>query len=516
MLTFSFESELRNIQFFSIEFYKESNNINDNDELLFYTYLKSRTNNSNIVEIKCSDILEQKFEYLKNEKYKNIFPLSFYELIQKENNKDKQFIFQILDLLPSDSELNEKNLLIKGYILNKTTVEDIKINPKFLEKEKIIANGEYSNNLLAGNIVFTKEIIQEYAIYKENYFFISIKSSNDDVIELDYIEIDLFKSSFTFIDINKYVVLKVKDKENKHLLLSPKQDTGNMAIDFFVEGKTDISDYNIAIRAYTDDNDDYSKNETYIIIPSDFKYGRYCLMVLLKSDYHYIVADIIKVNNNNNNDEDDNYILKYRITESEPTYYYLDPDRNVTYELNNYDLNMNFNGVRECDKDCTFHDNFEVNYIIRFYDNSKFGTKKINNIIVNEKPLYEYSLTKKGKEETKERVNWKVKIKKFDEKEQLVQIVGYGSLDGNEESFVYGTLKIHYEQILNDRSFEFWIIFGSFIAIIIITYIAMYVYIYAKLEIGRRTLMLNNSNAISMIQRPSDRTSGNTNTRMTI
>ena len=515
VLTFSFESELKNIKFFSVVFNKDSNNKNDNDELIFYTYLESRTNNSNSVEIKISDVLEQKLEYLTNEKYKNLFPLSFYELAQKESNKDKQFIFQVLDILPSGSEFNEKKLCMEGYILNKTRLEDIKINPKVLENETILTNGEYSNNLLSGNIVFTKEIIQEYAIYKENYFFINIKSSNDEVIELDYIEIDLLKSSFNFIDINRYIISNVKGKETKNLLLSPDQDIGSMAIDFFVEGKADINNYNITIRSYTDDNDDYSRSEFSIIKFSRFEYGRYCFMVFLKPDIHYIVANVI---NNNNNDDDDNYILKYRIGgESDPTYYYLDKDRNITYECQNYDLTMNFNGVRECDEGCTFHDNFKVNYIIRFYDSSKFGKKTINNIIVNEKPLYEFSLTKKGKDETLEKVNWKIKIQKFDEKEQLVQIVGYGSLDGNEESFVYNTFKTHYEQVLPDRTFEFLIIFGSFLLAIIITFIGMYIYIYSKLEIGRRTLMLNNPNAnISLIQRPSDRTTKNTNTRMTI
>ena len=44
----------------------------------------------------------------------------------------------------------------------------------------------------------------------------------------------------------------------------------------------------------------------------------------------------------------------------------------------------------------------------------------------------------------------------------------------------------------------------------------MYVYIYAKMEFGRRTLMMNNAN-ISLIQRPSDRTTNKTNnTRMTV
>ena len=122
---------------------------------------------------------------------------------------------------------------------------------------------------------------------------------------------------------------------------------------------------------------------------------------------------------------------------------------------------------------------------------------------------------KKGEIQTKEIVNWKVKIKKYEEKKQLVQIVAYASYEDNEEIFVYDTFNVKYEKKLKDRTFEFWIILFSFIGVIIITFGVMYVYIYFNLEIGRRTLMLNNPN-ISLIQRPSDRTTGNTNSRMTV
>ena len=99
-----------------------------------------------------------------------------------------------------------------------------------------------------------------------------------------------------------------------------------------------------------------------------------------------------------------------------------------------------------------------------------------------------------------------------------MQIIGYASYEDNEEIFIYNSFKIKYEKVIKDRTFEFWIILFSFVGIVIITFGVMYVYIYAKVEIGRRTLMMNNLNNtnISLIQRPSDRTSGNTNTRMTV
>ena len=227
-----------------------------------------------------------------------------------------------------------------------------------------------------------------------------------------------------------------------------------------------------------------------------------------------MVADVIK--NNYDSSNDDGYILKYRVEDSYPAYYFLESIRKIDPKLDDTKLTLNFNGIRECEKGCTYHDNFVVNYVINFYDNALFEGKEINNMIVNENPLYTYNLIKKGKDETRENVNWEVEIKKYDGKEELVQIIGYASYNDNEESFVYDSFKIKYEEVLVDREFEFWIIMFSFIGVVIITFGAMYVYIYAKLEIGRRTLMLNSANNISLIQRSSDRTSGNTNPRQTI
>ena len=510
IITFLYDPELKIQKLFSIEF--SSKNLNPNEELCFYTYLEQRSNISNIANIKYSNVLEQKFEFLKNEQNKNFFPLSFYELTDKNINEKKQFILQ---MTPSDSQLVDKNLIVEGYIISKNSLLDIKKDPNALDRETIIAIGEYNSISYVSRITFDKEIILNNTKYDENYFYINIRISNEEIIELDYVEVDLLKSTFNFIDINKYSIHKIQGKENKNLLLIPNPRISMMEIEIFVDGLSNLREYTMSVRQYDNDNEDYSKNDTSFIDHSKTKREneKQIFMIQLNAGFHYIVVNVMKNNYNNVNNE--SYILKYRIADSYPTDFFLDKEREISFDLNEYKLMMNFNGVRECEKSCTFHDDFTVNYVVKFYDYNKFEDKVIRNIILDEKELYSYNLTKKGEDQTKDEVNWEVKIQKYDEKNQLVQIVAYANYEDNEEIFVYNTFKIKYEKKTKDRTFEFWIILISFVAAIIITFVAMYVYIYAKIEIGRRTLMLNTPN-ISMIQRPSDRTTGNNNTRTTV
>ena len=507
-LTFLFEPELKVQKLFSVEF--SSNN--PKEELYFYTYLEHRSN-SNIVNIRNPDALEQKFEFLKIEQSQNFFPLSFYELINKNTDDKKQFIFQ---MKPSDySKLSDKNLIIEGYIISKNELEEIKNNLNALNNEKIISNGQYDKFSFASRITFDKETIMNNTIYDENYFYINIRNSNEEIIEFEYIEIDLLKSTFNFMDMNKYSIHKIQGKETKNLLLVPNPRISMMKIEIFVDGMSNLRDYTFSVRQYDGDNADYTRNDTSLIDHSYTKriYEKQLFMIQLNAGFHYIVINAIKNNYNNRNDE--SYILRYRIGSTYPTDFFLDEERDISVDLDEYDLKMNFNGVRECEKSCTFHDEFTVTYVVKFYDYNKYKDKVIRNIILDEDELYEYNLTKKGEDQTKENVDWKVKIQKYDEKQQLVQIIGYASYEENEEIFVYNTFNVKYEKKVKDRTFEFWIILFSFIGVIIITFGAMYVYIYAQLEIGRRTLMLNSQN-ISLIQRPSDRSSKNNNSRMTV
>ena len=526
--TFLFNPELKNDKLFTINF--GSNNVlNENEELCFYTYLETKTNESNIVNIKYSDVLEQKFEFLESEEIRYFFPLSFYEFLPKNVNEDKQFIFQIYDKLPVDLKFSDKNLIIDGYIINKTSLEDIKINPDNINKENILLNGTYDQNTFTSWITFSKDVIKNYSIYDENYFYINIRNTKEDIFEYNYIGIDLLKSSFNFAGMNKYSTFKIKEKQNKNLLLLPHPRVSFMAIEIFVTGKADLRDYSISVRTYSDDISDYSRNDSVLIEDTNTHRanGKQYMMIYLKSEYHYIVANVIK--NNYNDQSNESYMIRYRIAESYPTYFFLSNDRTITYELNGDNLKMTFNGIRECEKGCTLHDDFKVIYIIKFYNKEKIGNEEIKNIIVDEEYLYEYSISKFGGDETSKKVDWKVNVQKYNKIEQLVQIVGYASYADNEEIFSYNTFNVKYEgeeedddeddeeKNKDDNRFKFRIILFCFVLIIIITFGAMYVYIYTQIEIGRRTLMLNSgANAISLIQSPSYRSTGNTNPRMTV
>ena len=513
ILTFLFDPELKKQTIFTVEFNSKEN------ELCFYAYLEYRSSVTNINEIKYANILEQKFEYLGNEQIKNFFPLSFYEIIPENTKEDKQFIFQIFDRVPSEEKFKNKNITVEGCILNKTSIEDIKLNKQNVMEESIISFGEYDNILFTARITFTKEIIEKYAIYDHNYFYINIKDNNveeEDVFE--YVEIDILKSKFNFMDINKYTTHKIQEKETKNLLLVPKMETSKMALEFFFDGKSSLNDFDVSFNIYNNDDENYSKNSTILIDYQDTKrsYQKQLGLLYINDQIHYIVVNIIKNDYDKDRDNNINYFFKYRVQASDPGHYYLSSERNIENEIDNHILKMNYNPIRECQSGCTYHQDFIVKYVAKFYDKEKINMDSIGSILVDEEPLYENTLIKKGDE--KEKINWEFEIKENDGKEQIVQIIGYASYEDNEEIFIYNSFKIKYEKVITDRTFEFWIILFSFVGIVIITFGVMYVYIYAKIEIGRRTLMMNNINNtnISLIQRPSDRTSGNTNTRTTV
>ena len=511
ILTFLFDQDLKNQKMFNVQF-------NSNEgELYFYTYLEQRSNISNIDEIKYTNLLEQKFEYLKNEKFKNFFPLSFYEIIPQNLNEDKQFIFQIFDRLPLDTEFKNKNLTVEGYILNKTCIEDIILNGNFLNDEKIVSYGKYDSISFTARITFTKEIIKEYSKYDNYYFYINIKSNNEEEIVFDYVEIDILKSGFNFIDINKYSIHKIKGKETKNLLLVPNMATSKMGLEFFVEGKSSLDEYTLSFNIYYDDNTDYSRNNTSIIDDSGTKrsHQKQLGLIYISDQIHYIVVNIIKNNYNTiNNDNDINYFLKYRIQSGDPSYYFLNDDRTIQHTLESKDLNMKYNRIRECESGCTYHENFQVKYVAKFYDKEKLNMDSIKTILLDEEFLYENQLTIYG--DNKTQIDWSLQIQENDGKDQIVQIIGYASYEEDEEIFIYDSFTFKYEVAKKDRTFEFYLILFSFVGIVIITFGVMYVYIYAKLEIGRRTIMMNSANNISLIQNPSNRTSSKTNTRTTV
>lgn len=170
---------------------------------------------------------------------------------------------------------------------------------------------------------------------------------------------------------------------------------------------------------------------------------------------------------------------------------YYQKEKNITISLENQKLKINFNGIKQS-KSENPDSNFKVNYTLNFYDQKKLDIDFISAVLEEGTPLYTYSLLKQG-EETKELINWEINIKTNDKKEQIAQLIAEASFEDNKEVYVYNSFRFTYkEEEKGDSTFQFWIIFGCYIFFITITFIFMYVYFYATLEIGRNTLKVNN------------------------
>lgn len=180
---------------------------------------------------------------------------------------------------------------------------------------------------------------------------------------------------------------------------------------------------------------------------------------------------------------------------NESKYYF--KDKNIKYTFDKQRLKMNFTGIQQFKDGSDPDSNYKVTYKISFYDKEKLGLDSIKAVLEDEKSLYNYTIVKSGKD-TKGTINWEVDVKENgdDNKHQIAQLFAEASFEDIVEIYPYESFIFKYsekqEKEKEDRTFEFWLIFGGFMGIIVISFLITYVYIYATMEFGRRTLMLNN------------------------
>ena len=169
-------------------------------------------------------------------------------------------------------------------------------------------------------------------------------------------------------------------------------------------------------------------------------------------------------------------------------YFYLD-NKNINITKDKLHLTMDFIGIKPSSSNIS---DFSVNYTVNFFDQEKVGIDEIQAELTGINPLYSSYMIKQNPESN---LTWKLNIKENDEKEQIAQIIATAQYNDITETFAYNSFRFTYSKNnkqIEDRTFEFWLIFCSFLGIIVITFIGMYVYIYSTLEIGRNTLVLNN------------------------
>ena len=173
-------------------------------------------------------------------------------------------------------------------------------------------------------------------------------------------------------------------------------------------------------------------------------------------------------------------------------------DKNINVTRSGLKLNLIFTGISQYKSQSPSSD-FKVIYNISFYDKEKLGIDVIKAKIEDEEPLYKYSIVKIG-DETKGDIDWEVDINGTDNKYQIVQLIGEASFEDIKEIYVYNSFIFKFtKKVKKDRTFEFWLILICFVVIVIITYIGMFVYIYATMSFGRNTLMEANISGSGLI-----------------
>ena len=176
------------------------------------------------------------------------------------------------------------------------------------------------------------------------------------------------------------------------------------------------------------------------------------------------------------------------------TFSFFFKDKNVATTLDVLKLKMDFIGIQRNETEKVSSD-FQVIYTINFYDKEKLGVDDIRAVLKGIEPLYNYSLVKKG-DKTKGEINWEVNINENEEKSQIVQLIAEASLNDINEIYAYNSFIFKYtkekEKEKKDKTFEFWLIFFGFTGIIVITSIAMFIYLIITNKAGKNNNNISN------------------------
>ena len=201
---------------------------------------------------------------------------------------------------------------------------------------------------------------------------------------------------------------------------------------------------------------------------------------------------------------EDESIQKFQFQEkkNEPKYNLV--NKTIDFSLEGKKLTMNFNGITKQSNLQNPFDEFKVIYIVRFYDKKTLDIDNIQAIIELEKPLYRFAMIKL-EEEIQDKISWELEIQENEDNEQVVQLIAEASSKEKTERFMYDSFIFAHKQEKKDdkddkkekvdKTFEFWLIFGGFVGMIIITYCVMTLYILF-IDKERLTYKINNASSI--------------------
>ena len=110
----------------------------------------------------------------------------------------------------------------------------------------------------------------------------------------------------------------------------------------------------------------------------------------------------------------------------------------------------------------------------------------------------------KLEEEIQDKISWELEIQENEDNEQVVQLIAEASSKEKTERFMYDSFTFAHKQEKKDdkddkkekvdKTFEFWLIFGGFVGIVILTFCVMTIIInFCNKE--RLSMTVNNANS---------------------
>ena len=412
------------------------------------------------------------FNYFKDNKQSNIFPINLKLQLNNDNKKDDLHINLRFSKLIRQNNINQALINVTNEIFD-IKVYVIKIKEGKNERKELEGITKYYCDLRRGYIY-----IEKSNLTNQNYIEIVIEKNimnknNYERVSLDITPFDL--ESNIEIPRNNYLEIKIKRKKQEIKLAKPKKEYKNTYIELSSNNKFEFSLGNIS----------YNKSENIN--------GNNYYSIINNEETEYILSISSSSNNTNNKDNIGTILLKYCTKKDQINQFKLinndiflekignDNDNNN----NNYNFKLNHSNIINENK---LNYNYNLSYLIRLYNSFSFeGNNEPKNILVEEEPVFCFRKELNELELKKDSIEYEINFGKLIKSKYYISILGEIVNDSNIEYFAYNYIDFIAKGIKNEIKFDYtWII----IILILLSMLIFVIYFLIKVCIN----MKNNKN----------------------
>ena len=275
------------------------------------------------------------------------------------------------------------------------------------------------------------------------------------------------------IEENKFVKNELKEESNYFKLPISSQANQVMTVEIVYSHPSKyFCTFNKGDDAPLPDN---RTNGTDLIQSEELKCGKNKVILNIKDDMKSILFSVFRKENTSEK-RNDTIFIKYKVSATAENEKYSLANQTIDLDPDNQDLTIKLGGIKQSDesKDLT---NFTAEYNFTLFDKeyleSKYENIYIYSYMDEKENIFLKNLTYKG-EETKKDIKVEIEAPTNGEKTQLLLIFAKVG-DANEEKTI---LQYEVREVKVDLpKVAFYIILISFIASVVLTFIALFIYV---------------------------------------